>query len=620
VFILDSSPSMAQCLITGHETSEDERNLEDQSSGCSDGSTGDTTVHPEVSRLSCAKEAIEKMVCDLILRSKSNECGVIVLKTAKTRHHFASEEQVEEGTAPFPNITELSEVTKPTVDLLKAIREVRALSKSEDEDNGVRGDICDGIIVAANALYRRTSGKKYIRKLVLFTDAEHEVMVDTDQIISVVEGLKKMECSLTVIGLDFDHSAYFEKPVEDLEDEHIDEQDGNEHEESDYETENGSDSDETGDGEECHGKSVCKSVIKHENEKLLVSLAKLTGGSVIAASTLREMLESTAGKRIPRSTRKNIEFVVAPSVSLRARFSLLLSQAKIPTLKREAVILEPDGTIAKNGAGDDMSSAVTNSTSHWDVDNDGVEVPIHQRTQAFKYGSDLIPIGTFDLEGLKMRSPVSLEIKGYVSANTIPRSLQIGPPYVVSGEGRKACTVISALAEALHRLEHVAICRLVKSKDADPIIGALYPLTGDYNEDREEQSVPNPHRLFYVQIPFAGDLQALSMSPFEETSDIEEETVCDTLIDSLMLPKDSLRSNRIANPAIRAFNNTVTNRALDESSGIVNSRRVRRGTSESMSTPVGLLKNAETQCQRFREIFPTIDKEDSKSQRIGARF
>ena len=125
-------------------------------------------------------------------------------------------------------------------------------------------------------------------------------------------------------------------------------------------------------------------------------------------------------------------------------------------------------------------TGVTFVTSHWDADDADVEVTLEKRTQAFKYGSSLIPIGGFDMEGLKMRAPVSLTVLGYVRTEEVPRTLFIGDPYGVSGgESRQASAAISALSHGLHIEDCAALCKFVKSKDADPLLGAIFPLIED---------------------------------------------------------------------------------------------------------------------------------------------
>ena len=48
-----------------------------------------------------------------------------------------------------------------------------------------------------------TAGKKYRRRIVVITDAEHEVDVDGEQLQCVVDGLKSLEVQLIVIGIGF---------------------------------------------------------------------------------------------------------------------------------------------------------------------------------------------------------------------------------------------------------------------------------------------------------------------------------------------------------------------------------------------------------------------------------
>jgi hypothetical protein len=64
-------------------------------------------------------------------------------------------------------------------------------------------------------------------------------------------------------------------------------------------------------------------------------------------------------------------------------------------------------TIMKDILGNEMTTPIINSTTHWDTDNPEVEVEMKYRTNGYMYGSDVIPIDQFDLEGLKYRSSSS---------------------------------------------------------------------------------------------------------------------------------------------------------------------------------------------------------------------
>ena len=584
-------------------------------------------------RLSAAKEACLSMIANLILQSKTNECSVLLCKAGATKHHLCAEEQVAAGTAPFKNIYEISEMNRPTVSLMRDVKAILPSIKAEkivgaaDRNSSTDGDLCDGIIVASDAMFRKTDKRKYKRRLIVFTDAQHEVNVDEDQLMMVVEGLKKLECTLTVIGLDFVNSAEFDKPATEDDADSIDE-DGST--DSNNERSDDDDSDDDEDQDITEGNRLAR--IKDENEKLLISLAKLTGGRVIAASTLQQVLDSTCGKRIPRSTKRKVEFNIAPGLTVQARYSLMLSKASIKPLKKEAVLLDSEGNVKKNGLEEDMMTGVDAVTTHWDADNPDLEVPLDKRTQAYKYGADLIPIGAFDIEGLKIRSPVSITVLGYMPATEIPRTLRIGDPYAVTGEdSRRACFAISALAQGLHKEGQAALCKFVKSKDSDPLLAALFPLVdedvetdgsnsgvwggddddGGSDANSEDGSTGVPCRLYLVQLPFAKEVNILSMASLDDSvCTAAEATVADDLIDSMMLPDDCLRSEKIANPAVRSYNKTLIDRAINPKAPLAFTRV--KGPKDPMSTPQDIIEKAKDAIDAFLTTFPTRPEEVSQ--------
>lgn len=110
---------------------------------------------------------------------------------------------------PFAHITTLlvDQVSRPDVPLLRAIQKVQPDFTANQEDDFLQlqgGDWMDAIIVAADALYQRTSGKKYERQIVLWTDAAgHDVVLNVAQTLKVMDSLQAMDCPLMVRGIDF---------------------------------------------------------------------------------------------------------------------------------------------------------------------------------------------------------------------------------------------------------------------------------------------------------------------------------------------------------------------------------------------------------------------------------
>ena len=564
VFLLDSSPSMNLAYPTHATTS---------------------------TRLSSAKTALEGMLSNLMIQSKTNESAVIVLKTKLTDHQLDN--------VDFPNLRILGNgtITRPTVELLREVRTIES-TVGKDEMNDIRGDVCDGIIVAADALRRRTFGKKYTRRIVIFTDASHALVIDQEQILRVVDSLREMQCQLSVIGLDFTESAEFENALQVKNQQYnagesINDSNSDDNMEEDSVTRDGNElgGEESGDEEE----EPSQKEIKRDTERFLVGLARLTGGSVQAATSMQVLLDSTLGKRIPKSTRRKCDFHVAPGITLECRFSLLLSRASLPSLKKEAKIFDDDQNPITNGIGELITSEIKISTEHFDPDNPDIGLSESQRTKAFKFGDDLVPIGSFDLDALMHRSPVSVQVLGYTKQDTIPQSLMMGPPFGLSGaESRRSCAGIAALSQAMQELHFAAICTFVKTKDSDPLLGALFPLF--------EVGTQYTYRLIFIQLPFAGDVQRTSTVPLDDFCEEAKMKVCDDLIDSMMLPSDTLESTSIANPSLRSFHRTVVNKAIDPEASVVSARLA--PPDDLMSTPTDILNAAKTQLYEFRKMFP----------------
>uniref|UniRef100_A0A7S3V9B7 Ku domain-containing protein n=1 Tax=Chaetoceros debilis TaxID=122233 RepID=A0A7S3V9B7_9STRA len=690
VYIIDSSPSMAQPYP--NSDTEDGEHADKDSDGQGQGQGQSQSQSQSQSRLSAAKEALEGLITSVMIQSKTNEVGVIVLRTRDTDHHLCPleerqrqrQESISEGQVDpsednddddddddnvgkfgngdnaadnvkndkdeeekgsgldlnldlqlvYPNIIELSPVQRPSIDLLRQIRKIEIADVDADSDRDANanarahkpiphrsGGFCDGIMLAADAIYKRTNGKRFQRKIILLTDAEREVEIRWEDLDEVVEGLRDMECELTVVGLDFTMSAKFEHAapldiVSSANDVVV----------------LGNDGDNSGGHDNSNNKSIGESeddnmnvekldrdaekkrlaMIKSDNEMFLVSLTKYTGGSVHAANTIQQILNDTMGKRIAKSTLQKVEFLIAPGLSVSARMSLSTKKESIPSLKRYAVMLDENGAVEKNALGETMTLNVMNSTSHLDADDNDEEVELNHRANGYPYGSDLIPIGPLDLEGLKFRSPPMVTILGYTTIESIPMSQWMGPTRILSGDAdsRKACLAISALSQALDRLDRMAICRYVGRKDAEPLMGILLPLIeipSTVKDKIGEYGMPNrrskPRHLVFVQFPFADDIQNLEMHPLDEAvGGNKANETCDNLIDAFLLPPDIINCENTPNPAIRSFRKTKIQRAVSPSfDGTVGARD---DGNDPMCTPPAMVIKGGCELKNFRRTFP----------------
>lgn len=562
-----------------------------------------STYDGDKSRFDCAKQVCLDLISDLMIRSKTNEVAVLVLKSPITKHHFWEDESKGDE-IPFPNILELggdgvmTGVNRPHPDLLRQVRALQVTPSSQD----LRGDFCDGLVVAADALFQRTAGKKYQRKIVIITDAEHKVHVDSQQILVVLDSLRAMECRLEVIGWNFDSESQAEfeqaaipKPKEEIGTRGT----GRETNDDDSATEASSkdmkDDDDDDEDEED------RQFIKRQNEKLLLSLTEKTGGFVLAANELQPVLQKILGQRLPKSVRRKVDFQIAPGLVLDARFSLLLSKASIPTLKKKVVEIaegerpdNPDAQVVKDESGKEITHDFQTLITHWDPEQDTKELV--DIAHGYRYGSDIVPMSGYDLAGLMRPSPVKLTILGYLKENQVPRYLRIGPPYALAGaDSLPSCAAIAALAMALEQKKFVGIATLVKTKDADPILVGLFPLNNNSNNENSP-----PRHLCMMQLPFRGDVTNLALEPLVSQAPPSKQAAADNLIDSLMLPVDAVDYAHIPNPFLRSFHQTVVQRVLEPDCPVVS---VRSSAHDVMSTPPTILKDAQPAIEAFRSAF-----------------
>jgi len=577
-------------------------------------------------RFDCAKQVVQDMISDLMIRSKQNEVGVVVLKTAKTLHHFFEDgiDDDNDGEIPFPNLTELGgdgescTIGRPTPEILRRIATLHVTPGSQD----LRGDFCDGIIVAADALFRRTQKKKFERRIILITDAEHRVMVDHKQLLVVLDSLRDMECRLEVIGLDFEQQAEYAKAAS-ADTAKIKQEERGEGKDSEMSTvahdsdgsesatdvsTNGEDKlgDEEGESdEEDVDNEEIRLMVKQQNERLLIGLTEKTGGFVMAAKELQSILKRVLGKKISKSVRKKFSLKIAPGLEIEARFSLLLSRASSPRLTKRAAQEDENGNIRTDSFGEEITTNFQTILSHWDPESE--EQEILETARGYRYGSDAIPMGDFDLSGLTKISPVQMTLLGYLPVSRVPPELRIGPPYAVSGaDSRRACAAVAALAQTLRRTNQVGIATMVKTKNHDPILVGVFPLEeGD-----------RPIHLVFLQLPWQGDVPVRPLPNFEPSKDPSKQTVCDDLIESLLIPDDALNYTQIPNPAIRSFHQTVIQRVLDPKCPVVASRP---SESDSMETPRETLERAKPALTAFRKAFPLSKVKNSDTERKSKR-
>ena len=174
----------------------------------------------------------------------------------------------------------------------------------------------------------------------------------------------------------------------------------------------------------------------------------------------------------------------------------------------------------------------------------------------------------------------------------------IGPPYRILGDpkSKRSCVAITILARSLQDRGQVALCRFVKQKDADPILGILCPFS--------KSSFENSRSLFFIRMPFADDQRNLKMPSLSKKVSEEQRKASDSFVESLMLSRDDVPYRHIANPCVRALTKTVMNRAIEPCFEICELPRALGTEKDPMATPPVIIQKSSKHVRKFLDIFP----------------
>ena len=552
LFVLDTSPSMNEIWNQGNETTT-------------------TTTTTTKTRLSYAKRLIEDIVGNLIISSHRYQVGIITTTSSSTSNiiplkNIQEDQNLRSKHQGHPTTNNNIEFVRPSIDLIHKIQQLSSSNKDDNFWNGIiqaTNHILSSSFNSKNKGSIRASSKVGKCSVVLLTDAKGPISSHnfTSKAIENVIQSFQSKWKLLIIGLQF-----------------------NEYKNHDTKRNN----------------------IQWENEKFIFSLKRhlSTKCQIISIDNhhedekkkklqiIRRSLFHTHSLLRKQSTKTKINLDIAPNLFFQVLSCLYVTKTNVPTLKREVIMLEDNDNkkVKKDGAGEMMTSAIKTSTTYWEGDE---EVSLKQRTNAFRYGSDFIPMGTFDIHGLTYtRRPIhnitnfnmssscgNIQILGYTPQSKIPKWSFIGPSRIIFAnrkdrDYRRACIAISALAKALHELQQYAICSYIQKENADPVMAILFPRT---NQTQQRY-------LFFLQLPFANDvvLQNLSTNiispsqksffanknatatPNKRSKQLQEEKCCDDLIDALLIDNDEENDDiMLNNPNIQSFYDTIRYRALN---------------------------------------------------------
>lgn len=276
--------------------------------------------------------------------------------------------------------------------------------------------------------------------------------------------------------------------------------------------------------------------------------------------------------------------------------------------------------LAKASARDDDESwELKPETAFVKNDADMTVVEPHQLIESYRYGSELIAVQDVDKASLFDGGPKSLVVVGFIQQNEIPIHLAIGDGSMVFQpiEGNQSSIVaLSALVNAMHAEEMVALVRRVYNARSAPKLAALVPSLKRDPETQEETTI-----LTYIEMPFMEDIRYFNFAPLfndaVKPSDEQLEAV-DKLIDAITVDDPNLlRTETILNPYYQHLFQCLTHRAL-------NPHRVLPSTSEHtrqiMEQPADIAQAAKEPLQKIKEVFKLSEVTFTKEKNTAGTF
>ncbi|XP_028292034.1 X-ray repair cross-complementing protein 5 [Gouania willdenowi] len=463
-----------------------------------------------------AKRVIQKFVQRQVFAETKDELALVLFGTDSTKNPLDNDDQ-------YQNITVHRNLMVPDFKLLEEI-------ENQIHPESQQADWLDALVVCMNIFETETGGKKLDRRnIVLLTDLNSPV--SSDNLDVIIENLKQADITL---------QFFLPFPAE--------EGDG----------EAPGDQDRRGPGHPGTGKGLSEEqkegldMVKH----IMLTLDEEEGLEQIY--TFRSAIEQLCMfKRIERRPMAwPCQLTIGSALSIRIVGYKAVTEEK---LKKSWKTVD-----AQTNQKDD----VKRETVYCLDDDNETEVQKEDIIQGFRYGSDIVPFSKVDQEQMKYtHDGKCFAVLGFTKQSSVQRHRFMGTQVIKIFPGKDdehAAVALSALIQALHELQMVAIVRYAYDRRSNPQVGAAFPCI---KQDHE--------CLMYVQLPFMEDLRHFTFPSLENNSKFtpsdEQLSAVDSLIDSMMLveededgkQKDIFKVHDIPNPAFQRLFQCLHHRAVN---------------------------------------------------------
>ncbi|KAG0448478.1 hypothetical protein HPP92_027818 [Vanilla planifolia] len=247
-------------------------------------------------------------------------------------------------------------------------------------------------------------------------------------------------------------------------------------------------------------KAVQQNVIG-ENVDLLNQFARNTVSKIIHVNGPTALLGAIRTRSISPVTVYRGDLELSSSMKIKVWVYKKTTEEKFPTLKKYS---------DKAPLNDKLSTHEFKVDYEYkSLENSHKTVPPEQRIRGYRYGPQVIPISSAELEAVKFTPEKSVKLLGFTDASNIMRHYYMKDVYVFTPEpgNSKSILAVSSLARAMKEMNKAAILRCVwRQGQSSVIIGVLTP---------NVSSADNIPDSFYLNVlPFAEDVREFQFPSF----------------------------------------------------------------------------------------------------------
>ncbi|KAL3616562.1 ATP-dependent DNA helicase II subunit 2 [Castilleja foliolosa] len=242
-----------------------------------------------------------------------------------------------------------------------------------------------------------------------------------------------------------------------------------------------------------------KKEILEENDFLLDIFSKKTSKVYVESAT--SLLGALRTRSISPVTIYRGDFELSPNTKIKVWVYKKTSEEKFPTFKKYSDKAPPMDKFATHEIKVDYEYKC--------IEDPNRVVPPEQRIRGYRYGPQVVPISSAELDAVKFKPEKGVKLLGFTKASNVMRHYYMKDVNIFIAEpgNAKAILAVSALARAMNEMNKAAIVRCVwRQGQSNVVIGVLTPNLS------EKDNVPDS--FYFNVLPFAEDVREFQFPSF----------------------------------------------------------------------------------------------------------